>query len=382
MVSQKLIIKLSNIVYSDETLNKKQIIIKVDDQTFYCNVIDKINTANTFNGGLEAIALEIDNQLIFVIRGADVGIGADIFKWLSANNKFIPTSRGKHKFRASFQDWLWNGLLGTIGLVHFSQYIDFKKFYLKTISDHNYTDTLVVGHSLGGEIAQRLAIDLDVNAMTFSAISPWWSLSHIQRKWLREGKLTDGKIDNYYSRSDPFRYFPFFAKKLGRQHEVELKKYSSSSPLIAMILERIYWAHGLNYYNFNNKGEIKLMSSESSIERAVGNLNKRSNSTIWVDIAIFASGILPSVAMWLASQVVIQRALPQYQVSSLNILLLLVISLTVLVSSALYMLPTLIIHSKWKYVVWGINVFFSWTGIGWVCLLIFAFVLNSISTNE
>lgn len=382
MVTKKTIIELSRMIYSNKLLDKDRLKLVINNQSLYFNIIGKVNTANYLLGGLEAIVLEIEDNLIFVIRGADVGIGADIFKILSANDKFIPVTREKKRVRATFQDWFWNVFFGSFGLVPFSQYLDFKDFFVEISSKFSNKNILLVGHSLGGEIAQRLSVESNVEAITFSAVSPWWSFGHEQRKAIRNGTLTDGKITNYYSRRDPFRYFPLFARRLGIQREVKLKRFSSTSSLIAMLLERVYWAHGLNYYTFDLEGEIEVMHSESNFERILKNLNQQTTSTIWIDIAIFASGILPSIILWLTSQVMLQRVLPEYSVSTLNVMLLIVISLAIIVTSALYMLPTLIIHSKWKYVIWGINVFFSWTGIGWVFLLVASFVLNSISIKK
>lgn len=50
--------------------------------------------------------------------------------------------------------------------------------------------------------------------------------------------------------------------------------------------------------------------------------------------------------------------------------------------STLYYLPTLISYSLWKYVIFILNIFFSWTIIGWIVLLILAIVTNSSEKKD
>lgn len=382
MVTKRIIVELANEVYSNKLLSAKNFIVSFNNEIIRFKIVGKVNTSNKLFGGLEAIALENNNELIFVIRGADVGIGVDIFKLLSADENFIPISKDSHRVRASFQDWIWNGFFGTLGLVNFSQYADFKKFYLnvlKQIPDKNIT---VIGHSLGGEIAQKLSVELNVHAITFSALSPWWALSHNQRKEFKNGTLNDKNIENYFSGSDPFRYFPLLARRMGKQNPVKLRNYVSHSSLAAMFLERIYWAHGLNNYDYADDGEILLLNSEPIFDRILNTLNRVIVNPKWINIAIFASGFLPCLTMWLTGQIAIQHAVPQFHISELNILLMATITVIVTFISWIYMLPTLLIHSRWKYLVWGFNVCFSWTGIGWGLLLMLSFVLNSITIDK
>jgi len=375
--------QLAEKIYSNASLNEETIDVIFGEQISRFVVIDHIDTADRLTGGLEAVAVQCDKDIIIVVRGADVGFGRDIFKILNANDKFIPDSKETNKFQSCFQDWIWNGFLGTLGFIPMTQYDELKWFY-KKIKNYAYNrdfEVMIIGHSLGGELAQRLSLEYSIRAITFSALSPWWSIGHRQRRLFRSGNLSDENIDNYYSSSDPFHYFPLFTKNLGKQHEVILKDYTSKSSLISMALERIYWAHGMKYYNYSDGGEIKIMHSSSKFDKILHQLNERTTTTLWVDVFIVLSGIVPTIFSGLLIQVLLQRIVPEYSWTGLNTIAIIIAGFVTVSSVVVYMLPTLIIHSRWKYIVWGLNLAFCWTGIGWVALLTLAFVLNSIAVT-
>ena len=380
MFTSRLALELANKVYSHTTLNKTVVDVHYAGKKFRFFVLDKINTSQKLTGGLEALALSFENNLVFVIRGADVGIGRNVFKMISAEEKFIPSGSGPNVFKSSFQDWLWNGLLGSLGIVRLTQYDDMKIFFKKNVKQFSNHHIFIVGHSLGGEIAQRLSLDFHADTITFGAISPWWSLSHIERKKFLNNGIKDDKINNFYSTKDPFHYFP--SRKLGNQNSIVLKDYTSNSTLMAMFVERIYWAHGLNFYEFNKYGEIIIMQDASKYEKFFNYLNKKSIHTFWIDLFIVLSGVLPTIVMWLTVQLGIEKIFPNYALSNISISLLVGMSLLGLMSTIIYMLPTFIVHSRWKYLIWALNLTLSWTGIGWFILLIIAFILNNSYTSK
>lgn len=375
MLSTTDAVQLAEMVYSSRVLEHSMVVIPSTNLKF--NVVDRIDTSAKLTGGLEAIAVQNKTDLVIVVRGADVGVGRDIFRLLHANDNFIPDSKDLHKLRSVFQDWLWNGLFGTIGIVPMGQYTELQKFYDRV--KHQDVNMIVVGHSLGGELAQKLALEYDIHAVTFSALSPWWILNHNQRKSLRDGTFLDTKIENYYSRSDPFRYFPLLTRHVGVQNEVVLKNYTSNSSMLAMALERIYWAHGTDFYESNKHGDIKTMNTIGTVERVLKKLNEKTTKTLWVDVVILLSGIVPTVLSWIIFQIIFQKFVPDYDLTGLSIVAVIMLSIIAICSVVVYMLPTLIIHSRWKYVVWGLNLVISWTGLGWLLLLLLSAVLNSIA---
>lgn len=381
MLNSKLGVQLCSKIYSDNYLNKSSIFVSDNDTTYQYKVIDSIDTSSNIFGGLEAFALLNGNDLVFVIRGADVGIGKSIFNLLGANKDFIPYSVDSHPIRSLFQDWFWNGFLGITGLVKFTQYYEMRGFYLNVVAKFKGCNYTVIGHSLGGAIAQRLSLEFDIKSINFSPISPWWTLGHIMREKLRSENLKDNNILNYYSSSDPFHYFPIFYRKIGVNKQISLKDYKSNSSLIAMIIERIYWAHGLNNYRFLKDGEIMTSTYESKIDKILNNLNFKCKKTFLLDGLIIVSGFIPTVMTWLFVHMIFSTILPTYHVSQLSLLWIFCLALISLTSTVIYMLPTLIIHTRWKYIIWILNITISWTGLGWISLFILAFILNSVAVD-
>lgn len=382
MLNPQLGVALCNKVYEYGYVSNLSVFVSDNNGTYQYKIVDSIDTSNNIFGGLESFVLINDNDLIFVVRGADVGIGKDIFSILGANQKFIPNSMDNHPFRSVFQDWFWNGFLGITGLVKFTQYYEMRKFFLDVLTKFRGYDCTVIGHSLGGAIAQRISLEFNVKSMSFSPISPWWSLGHDLRKRIRSENVIDNNIINYYSSSDPFHYFPLFYRKLGLNKQIYLDDYQSNSSLIAMFIERIYWAHGLNNYIFSEFGEIMTSKNESNVDKILNNLNLKCKTTFLLDVLIVLSGFIPTVMTWIFIHMLFSDFVPAYHFSQFSLLWILALSIMSVTTTVVYMLPTLIIHTRWKYIIWILNITISWTGLAWIILFIGSFILNSVAVDS
>lgn len=358
-------------------------------------VIGTIDTQKSLFGGLEAAALvpldeyEANKQhnihdyqnIYLVICGADVGIGHDIFRIMNASERFIPVSHTVSKWKATFQDWIWSGLLGMLGFVPLFQYQSLDGFFTDLNGRFNNSHFYVMGHSLGGALAQRLALEHKTieKCVTFAGLNPWWCLRHQQRKSIRANKFESINIVNYYSHHDVFKIFPFFSKSIAKQNIVKLQPFQSRSNLIATLIERIYWAHGTNYYLFDKYGEIISIDRESKMTKFISSLNEKVVWAWWIDIIVFLTGVIPTLLTWLVVQKFVNYIHPIDTFSSINIMIGILLILLSLLSVIIYMLPTLIVRSRWKFIIWILNLSFSWTGIGWITLCIGAFICNSVS---
>lgn len=382
MISEQLAVTLANEVYSTEMLNNNFFDITIGKKHTRYLRLGSIDTSSYLFGGLEAVALTDGEDYLIVVRGADVGIGLNIFQALGANESYIPKSSDDHRLRGSFQDWIWNGLFGTIGLVPFTQYRELKKFYLRLTRDFGHRWT-VVGHSLGGEMAQRLSIECKLDAITVSAVSPWWNLGWRARRAYRRGELDDTRIVNIYSRHDPFHYFPLVAKQLGHQKEAALGDFKSTSKLVPMLLERIYWAHGVSHIKFNGEGCVKEKKRYPTLAQK---LFKPVRFNWLINLIIIICGMIPMFLSGMILYITMQFFMPELSgelASWVSYLRMIMMGMTLwkaagaIAAFIAYLLPTLLVRSRWKYFMWILNVGIAWTGLGWLMLVILALLLNS-----
>lgn len=400
MLEEYIVMELTKLVYDSKRLKDNIIRLNYQQEEVELICLDYINETNSFWNGLQAAAylLKGSEYIYLIIRGADVGAGKSIFRFLGANQRFIPESIEENPWRTLFQDWIYTSVLGSMGLVHLYQYDSLKYFYGSLQKEFSKYHFIIGGHSLGGMLAQRLFLlesGID-RCVTYAGISPWWTLNAQSQRFIREHNFwgDDNRIVNYYSHHDPFRWVPPFSRYIGQQKNVLLQPFQSRSNIIASVLERIYWAHIPKYYAFDKKGRIKLNKQPSQLENWYHYLNQRTRTTWWINILIVLAGLIPSLI--LLSIITLFVGISQEYVghSFYNIGLATITgtlvglfaslstALVSLIFSIFYMLPTLITKSRWKYIILGLNVFLSWTGVAWLALLLLAIVLNYASDKD
>lgn len=121
-------------------------------------------------------------------------------------------------------------------------------------------------------------------------------------------------------------------------------------------------------------------------------LNQRTKMAWWINLLIILIGFIPSLLVISAFGILLNLVNSQdkfnillfssYSSTILGIISIILLLLAGFITSTIYMLPTLIIKTRWKYIVLGLNLVLSWTGIAWIGLLIFAIILNHISETK
>lgn len=107
-------------------------------------------------------------------------------------------------------------------------------------------------------------------------------------------------------------------------------------------------------------------------------LNRKLYHNILINLLIILSGVIPIIILFSVIQDVWGMVVPQYTIPVWRWIIFCLNCMF----SVIYMLPTLIVRSKWKYIFWIINIFVSWTIIGWILLLVLSMYLNKLVVDN
>ncbi len=391
MHDHTIILELSRIIYHTDDMKNKAITVKRQNETADVVCLDYVNSSAQLLNGLQAAAyLNIDSSTIYiVVRGADVGIGRKIFGALKANDRFIPKSVEKRPLKTTFQDWIYTSFLGSMGFVHLYQYDSLEIFYKKIKAKFPNHRFIIAGHSLGGLLAQRLYIlqnEFD-SCVTFAGVSPWWTLDRQSQKLIRENNylIDDSRMVNYYSQHDIFRILPLLSRHIGTHQNVMLQPFSSRSNILANLFERFSWAHIPNYYLFDKNNKIKTEKpSDTIFTSSFRYLNAKLKRTWLINTLIFLFTFIYNLVFTNTLVIVASNLLKNELVASLHTISdplsisPFLIGFLTLIFSALYLIPTLILKSKFKYVLAPINFFLGFILPVYAICFALALLLNNI----
>lgn len=200
---------LSERSYRDDNISNGKI-ITLDDKSSWV----VINSVDQKQSDLQAIAVvpkeeydkmqagQISNysNITFVARGSSSVI--DAYQDVSTLGIGGKPSEIRESTNNSLAHRAYNQFLG---------YEDFVNDTLKKYEPKNYDFT---GHSLGGALAQYMAVIKNKNAVTFSAARPYRLLPEEYQKKVDAGEYDDQIVDYRHS-WDPVGYVPF-GKRIGK----------------------------------------------------------------------------------------------------------------------------------------------------------------------
>lgn len=211
--------KLADSVYDDKTLNINKIkkmseselkdieSIKVGDGTKWVT----INSIN-HESGLQAMAvvsleeykalcsgkITAPKNMVFVTRGSEMG--EDGYNdWIKTNGIVLGSSSVSPEELKKAEIEQVNAQ---------NQFIQYDTFVRQTIQTFNPQSYSFTGHSLGGALAQYMAVMMDAKATTFAAARAYRLLPPDLQKAVRDGKYDD-MIRDYRHKNDPVGYVPF-----------------------------------------------------------------------------------------------------------------------------------------------------------------------------
>lgn len=210
--------KLADSVYDDKTLNINEIkkmseselndieSIKVGDGTKWVT----INSIN-HESGLQAMAvisldeykalcsgkIKAPENMVFVTRGSEMG--EDGYNdWVKTNGIVLGSSSVSPEELKKAEIEQVNAQ---------NQFIQYDAFVRQTIQAYNPQNYSFTGHSLGGALAQYMAVIMDAKATTFAAARAYRLLPPDLQKAVRDGKYDD-MIRDYRHKNDPVGYVP------------------------------------------------------------------------------------------------------------------------------------------------------------------------------
>ena len=160
-----------------------------------------------------------------------------------------------------------------------------------------------------------------------------------------------------------------------------LQPFQSRSNFFATVIERMYWAHIPNYYTYTDTGKARQKEDRSKIQKWNNWLNSKASYSKLVNIAVLVMSVL--LALVLAFVVPI---LNTYEV--LSPIYTLEASFGIffsLVSAFLFFcffIPTLVVKTNWKYLMFLLNLAMIWFAPFWVLLLALSIIFESISNKE
>ena len=254
-------------VYEDELLEKNAE-IKTKDGTY--KVIDSIDN----DSGLQAIAVvnkkdykkiqigEKPDNIIFVSRGSEqikdwttnfnqlgTNFSVDKIKENSAKVKYIKyaTQGASYLMQNPVSATLVKGWSKGVSEDN-HQFIQYEKWVAKVLDEQKPADYSFTGHSLGGALAQFMAVMYKKNATTFAAARSYRILPKSYRDLVDQGYYDD-LIKDYRHEFDPVGYVPL-GKTIG-------KRYLVHSSSIRFLLAGHMSNSFLNI--FNSSGDIKIM---------------------------------------------------------------------------------------------------------------------------
>jgi len=210
--------KLADSVYKDKWLEINKIADLSKNELKNVETItvedgSKWVTLNSINheSGLQAMAvvsldeykalcsgkIKAPENMVFVTRGSE--LGDDGYNdWVKTN---LITLGGS----SVSPDELKNADIEQVNAQN--QFIQYDKFVRETIQEFDPENYTFTGHSLGGALAQYIAVIMDAKATTFAAARAYRLLPEDLKKAVLEGKYDD-MIRDYRHKNDPVGYVP------------------------------------------------------------------------------------------------------------------------------------------------------------------------------
>ncbi|WP_201734369.1 lipase family protein, partial [Carnobacterium maltaromaticum] len=189
---------------SKSELNSLQTIVLEDGSRWVT-----INSINT-DSGLQAMAVIPMNEykdlcsgkitepqtLVFVTRGSEMG--EDGYNdWIKTNAIILAGGKSPEELK-KYEVEQVNAQ---------NQFIQYDAFVQQTIKDFKPENYSFTGHSLGGALAQYMAVMIDAKATTFAAARAFRLLPPELQQAVRDGKYDD-MIRDYRHKNDPVGYLP------------------------------------------------------------------------------------------------------------------------------------------------------------------------------
>lgn len=189
---------------SKSELNSLQTIVLEDGSRWVT-----INSINT-DSGLQAMAVIPMNEykdlcsgkitepqtLVFATRGSEMG--EDGYNdWIKTNAIILAGGKSPEELK-KYEVEQVNAQ---------NQFIQYDAFVQQTIKDFKPENYSFTGHSLGGALAQYMAVMMDAKATTFAAARAFRLLPPELQQAVRDGKYDD-MIRDYRHKNDPVGYLP------------------------------------------------------------------------------------------------------------------------------------------------------------------------------
>ncbi|WP_317912504.1 lipase family protein [Carnobacterium maltaromaticum] len=210
--------KLADSVYDDKWLNINNITtLSIDElkklETINANDGSKWVTINSIStdSGLQAMAvisldeykalcsgkIKAPENMVFVSRGSEMG--EDGYNdWVKTNGIVLGSSSVSPEELKKAEIEQVNAQ---------NQFIQYDAFVRQSIQQYNPQNYSFTGHSLGGALAQYMAVIMDAKATTFAAARAFRLLPPELQQAVRDGKYDD-MIRDYRHKNDPVGYLP------------------------------------------------------------------------------------------------------------------------------------------------------------------------------
>ncbi|WP_167630527.1 lipase family protein [Listeria valentina] len=218
---------LADRVYNNDVLKKGKSFTLADrSQWRVINYVDKSGS------GLQAVAVvpakdykkgKTDyNNVVFVSRGSEPNAGQFVKDWIQTDfgkmgiglkpskDAKLKETQGKNVQKLAKNAWKVNAPIPLKVLLHTAswqinsdnQFTEYQNFVNQTLKQYKVKDYSFTGHSLGGALAQFMAVQLKKRAVTYAAANPFRLLSKEQQASIRNGDFKD-LITDYRHRLDP-----------------------------------------------------------------------------------------------------------------------------------------------------------------------------------
>lgn len=381
-----IVLNLTQVIYKTFINYEKLINIEDDGLTEVLEVTHCLDETKPILNGLQVAVYESKDTAYLIVRGADVGLGKKLFKYIGADDSYIPKSNGIYEIKTTFQDWIYSSGICSLGLGKFYQYESLKEFYDQVYPEIKAKRIVVGGTSLGGLLAQKLYMEKDGMdiCLTYSAISPWWTLNRKSKEYLRKNDFyKDRGMVNFFSSHDIFRYFPLFKRNLGDQKEIDLKPYQSKSNIFASIIERIAWAHITNYYLVNKDGKFK--PKKPKYDRFMDFMNMTIKNNFLINIILLIFGIAIAFLSYSALNGLVNFLINRgYSLDFIQNIDFdsMYIKVPWALLGVISFIPSIISKTRWKYLIIVLNILFIWNPIVWFITWILAYILNDIREDR
>lgn len=160
-----------------------------------------------------------------------------------------------------------------------------------------------------------------------------------------------------------------------------LQPFQSRSNFFATVIERIYWAHIPNYYTYTDTGRVRQRQDRSKIQTWNNWLNSRASYSNLINISVVAISIILALVLALVFPILNTYDIlsPIYTLeTSFGIFFSLVSGLLFFC----FLIPTLLVKTNWKYLMFLLNLAMLWFAPFWALLLALSIIFESISNKD